>query len=140
MNEALILTALSEYAVSEQQGSLHEERIMQYAQETGIPYYQDETPWCSLFMNWVAMKCGADRTGALLAREWAKVGEEVTTPEMGDIVVFWRGSPNGWQGHVALFVGYSKDRTKVYVLGGNQSNQVNVSAYSSDRIITFRRL
>jgi hypothetical protein len=61
-------------------------------------------------------------------------------PEPGDIVVFWRGSPDSWTGHVGIFFGFSISGERVYCLGGNQGNQVSVSAYSFDQVLGFRRL
>jgi hypothetical protein len=75
------------------------------------------------------------------ARSWLLTGLNVdTSPEPGDIVVFWRGSPDSWTGHVGIFFGFSITGERVYCLGGNQGNQVSVSAYSFDNVLGFRRL
>jgi len=41
-------------------------------------------------------------------------------------------------GHVGLFAGF--DATRVLLLGGNQSDTVQVSQYARDRILGIRRL
>ena len=58
----------------------------------------------------------------------------VTKP--GDVVVFKRGN-SSWQGHVAFFV---KDKgALIEVLGGNQSNAVNVKGYQASKLLGIRR-
>lgn len=61
-------------------------------------------------------------------------------PEPGDVVIFWREDPQSWKGHVGFFFGYSQDGHRVYCLGGNQGNQVSVSAYPTNTVLGFRRL
>lgn len=137
----LIEVASSEIGVSEIPGEEDRSRILQYAEEGGLEgVTADETPWCSIFMNWIATRAGVERTGKANARSWLNAGLPVEQPEPGDTVVFWRESPDSWKGHVGLFMGYSRDASRVYVLGGNQDDRVGVSAYPSDRVLGFRRL
>ncbi len=139
--DKIIQVATKELGISEIAGPNHNDRILQYSDEIGIPWINDdETPWCSVFMNWVAMKCGVKRSGSAAARSWLNVGFAVENPEPGDIVVYWRGDPNSHQGHVGIFFGYSNDRSRVYTLGGNQNNSVSISAYPAERVLSFRRL
>lgn len=65
------------------------------------------------------------------ARNWLEFGEP-TPPVYGAIIVFSRG--NG--GHVGFVVG--EDSNDYYVLGGNQSNTVNVSRISKSRLLGTR--
>jgi hypothetical protein len=58
-------------------------------------------------------------------------------PEIGDVAVFWRTSPESWQGHVAFYVKHTG--TQVYVLGGNQSNMVNTAPYPGTQLLGYRR-
>lgn len=140
--DKLFKIAIAELGQKEMPGPQHNQRIIEYAHETGYEWINDdETPWCSIFMNWVAKKAGLKGSGQLNARSWLTVGRNVdNTPEPGDVVVFWRGSKNSWQGHVGMFFGFSKDGSRVYCLGGNQGNQVSVSGYSTDTVLGFRRL
>ncbi len=138
---SLLSIAMREAGVAEAQGSLSNERILQYAEEAGFQNYQsDDVAWCSLFMNWVAKEAGYERTNSLAARSWLHKGQQVSTPQPGDVVIFWRESVNSWKGHVGLFVGYSKDLRRIYCLGGNQNDQVSISGYHTDRLLGFRRL
>lgn len=140
MNNNLITIALNQYGVQERPGSKeHNPVIVNYFKEIGQTWVKDdETAWCSAFVNWVAHKCGMERSGKLDARSWLNVGVNVEKPEIGDVVVFWRDAPTSWKGHVAFFI--NETDTHVYVLGGNQNNMVNISPYLKSRVLGYRRL
>lgn len=140
MND-LLKIATGELGVTEISGSVHSERILQYAEDIGLSWINDdETPWCSIFMNWVALKAGVENSESAAARSWLNVGFSVQNPEPGDIVVYWRGSPSSHQGHVGIFLGFSSDQSRIYTLGGNQGDSVSISAYPRKRFLDFRRL
>ncbi len=137
----LIDIALSQYGTTEKVGSRHNPVIVNYFKEIGYQWVKnDEMAWCSAFANWVALKANKKASGKLNARSWLRVGKKKTRPSIGDVVVFWRESKNSWKGHVGFFIGYSEDRTKIYCLGGNQNNQVNIKAYPAYRMLGFREL
>ncbi|MEM6523259.1 MAG: TIGR02594 family protein [Bacteroidota bacterium] len=140
--DKLIQIAVKELGQKEISGSSNNDRIVRYARESGIVgISSDEVPWCSTFVNWVAFKAGLKRTNKANARSWLKAGIIVDQhPEPGDVVVFWRESRQSWKGHVGFFFGFSKDGSRVYCLGGNQGNQVSISAYPSNTVLGFRRL
>lgn len=131
--------AMGEYGLKEIRGSRHEERILEYFGATNHSWVKtDETAWCSAFMNWCAMMSGMERTGELNARSWLDSGTEVTTPRMGDVVVFWRERKSSWKGHVGLVASVKDGR--VWVLGGNQKNMVCISSYPESRVLKYVRL
>lgn len=132
--------ALKEYGVTEIPGTAHNPRILTYVKEAGFTEMNDETAWCSIFMNWVAKKCGLERSKKENARSWLQVGENVTTPQLGDVVVFWRVSPTSWEGHVSIFISLSEDKKFINVLGGNQDNHVCIKAYPVSQLLGYRRL
>ncbi len=139
--EKLLKIAFNELGTEEITGGSHNPEILKYAKETGISgITSDEIPWCSTFVNWVAWKAGLQYSGKANARSWLNTGTRVTTPEPGDIVVFWRESPESWKGHVGIFMGVSTDKKRVYCLGGNQGNRVSVSAYRMNTVLAFQRL
>ena len=105
---------------------------------TGVNLDPRQTAWCAAWLNAVFESQGVQGTGKLNARSFLDFGEEVSEPSVGDVVVFSRGDPNGWQGHVGLFAGYD-EKGNIKVLGGNQSRQVSVQSYSKDRLLGFRR-
>ncbi len=141
MND-IIQTATNELGILEVPGAAgHAPEILNYAREAGFNWVNDdETPWCSIFMNWVAMKTNYERTKRANARSWLNIGIQVVNPEPGDIVIYWREREDSHKGHVGIFMGYSRDRTRIYTLGGNQGNSVSVSGYSATRLLGFRRL
>lgn len=102
----------------------------------------DETAWCSAFVNHCAEEAGYERSGKLNARSWLDVGQSVPVSESrkGDVVILWRGTKNGWEGHVAFLDHYNPVRGLVYLLGGNQNNEVNITAYPVGRVLGVRRL
>ena len=127
--------------VSEVVGSKHNPSIIAMFKASGHEWVRDdETPWCAAFVNAVLAECGLRGTGKLNARSFLDWAEPVdlADAEHGDVVVFWRGSPDGWQGHVGFFAGTAGQN--VMVLGGNQSNKVSVAAYGKDRLLGVRRM
>lgn len=131
--------ALSEWNTREIVGKKHNPEVLKYFQEIGYEWVKDdETAWCSAFINYCAQKAGFESSGKLDARSWLKVGRKTSKPKVGDIVVFWRGVKNGWQGHVGFFI-REKDGF-IYTLGGNQSNKVRIAAYEAHRLLGYRTL
>lgn len=137
----LLNIALEEYGVTEYHGTLHNPRILHYFKEIGHTWVTtDETAWCSAFVNFVAMKAGWLYSGKLTARSWLQIGTKVKIPQQGDVVVFWRERKNSWKGHVGFYIGYSEDKKYIYVLGGNQNNQVCIQPIPSYRWLGFRSI
>lgn len=137
----LLEIAINEFGTKEIKGARHNDRIIKYAHESGLTWINDdETAWCSTFLNWVALKAGLSHSKSAAARSWLGVGFEISSPEPGDIVVFWRESIHSHLGHVGIYMGFSIDKTRVYVLGGNQGDAVSISAYPAERVLSFRRL
>ena len=98
--------------------------------------------WCSIFIDFIAKESGLQRPEkAAAARNWLKVGLAVQKPKIGDVVVFWRESPDSWKGHVGIFISRDSDN-KMYLLGGNQGPNRSVVAqkYPFDRVLGYRRL
>ena len=141
MRNECISIALQEYGVTEKKGAAHHPRILMYFSDIGHSWVQeDETAWCSCFANWVAQKAGYIGSGKLDARSWLGVGKSIQNPVLGSIVVFWRERKSSWKGHVGFYIGHSEDRSKVYCLGGNQNNQVNIRSYPAYRVLGYREL
>lgn len=137
----ILKVAINELGQKEIKGSKHNQRILQYAKEAGFEYVNDdETPWCSIFVAWCSMKCGLERSSKPSARSWLNIGVESQNPTPGDVVVFYRGDKNGWQGHVAIFMGYAKDPNFIFALGGNQGDSVSIAKFQSSKILGFRRI
>ena len=107
----------------------------------------DEVPWCSAFINWVAFNAGVWRSKSLMARSWlAMVNHiQIDHAEQGwDVVILSRG--HGEQpsagvlnapGHVGLYSFHNGGN--VWLLGGNQSDSVSIQKFPKSRIIGVRR-
>jgi len=133
--------ALGEYGVLEIPGEKNNPEVMKYFWETGrTDIIDDETSWCDAFIDYVVMKAGGQPTPGLNARAWLTVGEMVLDFNLEDniIAVLWRESPSSWKGHVAIPI--RRTDTHLYLLGGNQSNSVRISAYPIDRLLGYRKL
>lgn len=133
-------TALSQVGVKEILGKdKHNPEVLKYFLETGHSWVKnDETAWCSAFVNWVAKVNCLEMSNKLNARSWMSVGKLTNTPDIGDVVVLWRESKSSWKGHVGFYIRETKNW--IYVLGGNQSNQVKISAYHKSRLLGYRKL
>tara|TARA_B100001109_G_scaffold248148_1_gene238662 strand:- start:3741 stop:4331 length:591 start_codon:yes stop_codon:yes gene_type:complete len=137
----LLTLAMQELGVKEISGPEDNPTIVNYAKESGFDWVNDdETPWCSIFVNWCAKKANLKGTNKANARSWLTIGSAVDFPELGDVVVYWRGSVDSWQGHVGFFIGYDQSGDRIYTLGGNQGNQVSITAYPASKLLGFRRL
>lgn len=139
MTKSAFQIGLDDYAIKEIRGKQDNPEVIKYFTELGFApgVLKDETAWCSAYMNYCQIKAGNEGTKKLNARSWLDWGQRVETPEQGDVVVFWRESPESWKGHVGFYVTERDGWT--YVLGGNQSNQVKISGYPTSRVIGYRR-
>jgi len=138
--EKMLQLASSYIGEQEISGAEHNQEILRWFKVIGHKWVKtDETAWCSCFINYIAHQCGIKGSGKLNARSWLKEGEEIKYPLPGDVVIFWRESKESWKGHVGLFCGYNK-AGNIFVLGGNQGNEVNITLYNSSRLLGFRRL
>jgi len=130
--------ARQEEGVKEVPGSGDNPRIVEYLQSTtlGTPENEnDETPWCSAFVNWCVIQVGFEGTNSAWARSWLDWGQEADWNNLqgGEIVVLSRGTSSG---HVGFYTD-STDET-VTLLGGNQNNQVCEAEFSQSRILGIR--
>jgi uncharacterized protein (TIGR02594 family) len=97
-----------------------------------------QLPWCGDFVETciaVTLPTSTLPTNPYLARNWLKFGATVD-PCFGAVMVFWRGKRSGTSGHVGFY--YSEDDDVYHVLGGNQSNSVNVTSLRKERLLGAR--
>ena len=128
--------AKSQLGVKEILGGKHNSKILEYHMAGG-GYTSDEIAWCSSFVNWCLNKAATAGTRSSAARSFLNWGVSIDNPEIGDVVVFYRGSKSGWQGHVGFYAGEKKN--KILVLGGNQGNSVCYQYYSKSKLLGYRR-
>lgn len=128
--------ARAELGVRELTGAdQHAARIVAYHQTTSLRATDDETAWCSSFVNWVMEQAGYRGTDSAAARSWLQWGRELgEQARPGAITVLKRrgrtsdaatGSTSGF--HVAFLV--ARTPGAVTLLGGNQANRVKESRY-----------
>jgi len=132
--------AKSKLGLREIAGEVHNDEIVAMFATVGHSWVKDdETAWCAAFVGWALELSGGKSTRKLNARSYLAWGEPVDIDDAreGDIVVFSRGDPKGWQGHVAFFV--RREGGSVYVLGGNQGNAVSIRPYTETKLLGVRR-
>ena len=130
------------HGTAEQLGPGSNPTILAWARSVGLEriYRDDAVAWCGLAMAYVAGQAGWDnapRGNALLARNWQHWGNPAEVPMLGDVLVFWRGARNGFQGHVGVYVG--EDAAAFHVIGGNQEDKVTIKRLGRDRLLQARR-
>lgn len=129
-------------------GAVHNPLVVAMLQLTAPGVHDDETPWCSGFVNWIAWLLACKRSNSLAARSWLKVGTEVWPGDARHgfhVVVLKRGA--GAQpgpevlaapGHVGFFDNFDGD--KVWLVGGNQGNAVSRAAFPRANILGIREI
>lgn len=131
--------ALSLHGEKEISGSNHNPKIIEFFKKVNNAWVtNDETAWCASFVGYCLEEAGLTSTKKLNARSYLEWGKETKTPKVGDIVVLWRGSKTGWEGHVGFFI--REDNGYIHILGGNQSNEVNISKYSKEQLLGYREV
>lgn len=141
-NEKALRIAAMEIGTKEVQGSGNNAKVVEYhkyASKNNRVEQPDSVPWCSSFICYVVEKAGMGSTNSMMARSWLKWGISVRKDPMpGDIVVYWRGQKSGWKGHVGIYLRTNRDGS-IVTLGGNQSDEVNITAYNSSKLLDIRR-
>ena len=128
--------AKQEIGVTEIAGKQHSKRVLSYWELSKLYFTDDETPWCAGFVGAMLEDCGIKSTRSGMARSYEKWGQPCGAVP-GAIVVFWRGSKSSGSGHVGFVTG--KDQHgNIMVLGGNQSDAVNIKPFSTDRVVGYR--
>lgn len=139
----MIKKALELYGTKEALGKPNNPVILAWAKEVGgnvaDVYKADEIPWCGLFMAVVAKRSGKQVVkDPLWALNWGTFGKHTDVPMLGDVLVFVRKTADGKKaGHVGLYVG--EDDKCYHVLGGNQSDSVNITRIEKSRLYAARR-
>lgn len=134
----LIREAMKEFGTLEEPGNKNNPEIIGWAEEIGgwigSWYKEDSIPWCGLFVGVIAQRALFPFNQKMLgAKNWTGWGEKVTQAMIGDVLIFTRKGG----GHVGFYVG--EDATHYHVLGGNQSDSVNIMRINKDRIHAIRR-
>ncbi len=108
------------------------------ARVLGIAYGADSVPWCGLFAAHCVTQAGLKAPPiAIRAKAWATWGEGLsmvaTRPPLGAVAVFERKGG----GHVGFVDSVNRDGS-LNIIGGNQSDAVNVRRFDRKRLIALR--
>lgn len=144
---SILTEALRHNGIHEKVNGRSNPVIVSWYKELGMPGITDtlSTPWCGTFIALCAKRTGRKwiqpKQNFMLARNWSKFegSTKLAKPAQGAVVVFWRGSPTGWQGHVGIVAG-KDSKGNLMVIGGNQSNMVKISPYGTDRVVGYHWL
>jgi uncharacterized protein (TIGR02594 family) len=135
-----------EYGVIEFPGKENNPRVLEYLSTvTNIgPRWrsQDETAWCSAFVNWCVEKAGYVGTKSALSTSWLNWGKKLDQPVKGCLAVFSRDGG----GHVGFYIDETPTLSETYIriLGGNQEHMetqigaVNLRHYLKSRLLGYR--
>jgi len=135
----LVLAAIQYYGQKAVPGNASNPLVVGFFQKAGHPEIaSDEIPWCSAFLNAICAQIGAPQSRSLLASSWLKVGRGVAAPAFGDVVVFDWSKIGQTGGHVGIVI--SCFPGIVYVLGGNQDNEVEIAAFQTRAVAGYRRI
>ncbi len=93
----------------------------------------DETPWCAALVGACLERVGIRSTRFESARSYLAGGKGLSEPRYGCIAVFTRKGG----GHVGFVVGVDA-KGNLLVLGGNQSDAVNIKAFQRSRVTGYR--
>jgi len=130
------IIALSQIGIKEIPGPESNSQIDEYLKTVGQKS-DDSIPWCSAFVNWCLEQAGIEGTGNAMARSFLNWSTSLHIPKVGCIVVLKRGT-QPWQGHVGFYIDTAY--TWVYILGGNQSNQVCIRTYPLEDVLSYRKV
>lgn len=135
MKPSWLVVAEGEIGTKEIAGPADNPRILEYHSATTLHASDDETPWCSAFVNWCLQETGFKNTGLANARSFLQYGEQLKMPFEGCVVVLKRGAPPS--GHVGFFIARLPGGW-IKVLGGNQGDQVKYSNFKEDDVLGYR--
>jgi len=118
---------------------MHERRqfkeLYAWLKSAGKAVNPADTPWCGDAVETSLLRAlphASVPANPHASISWLTFGQSLREPMFGCILIFWRGNPKGWQGHVGYYVG--EDATHYHVLGGNQSDSVSIARIAKNRL------
>ena len=132
-----IIAALALYGESPVPGPNANPQILAFLDATTYPENgSDEVPWCSAFLVWIFQQCGIQTTANAAALSWMTFGVDTDQPQLGDIVVLGWPQPTPVNHHVGIFI--REKAEVVYILAGNQHNEVDIVAWRKQDVLSYR--
>lgn len=114
-------------------------KVVAYYRDAGHPeIIDDSVAWCAAFVGAMLHRAGIKPSGKLTALSYLDWGQEIALRDIaeGDIGIKRRGN-SIWEGHVFFIEKVANG--KVYALGGNQRDAVNIQTYPISSLIGVRR-
>lgn len=130
-------TAKKLVGTKEVPGPGNNKTIIEWAKAVGgyaAKYYtKDEIPWCGLFVAHCLEENNLSLpSNPLYSLDYLKWGQKIIKPTPGAVMIFVR--PGG--GHIGFYL--SEDKESYHILGGNQSDMVNVTRVEKSRLKGIR--
>ncbi len=106
----------------------------------------DGASWCAGFVSYCFANSGFEMPfkynvsarellNQLKGKKWSYNCEDGLTPEPGDIIFWWCGSPDGWQGHTGIVHHFQNGL--LHTIEGNRNSKVAGFSYN---LKTMKRL
>lgn len=125
--------AVKHIGLNEVKGVRHSPTILSWLDHLGAWWSDDETAWCGTFVAHCLRVAGlAYPKQWYRALDYANYGLPLSKPVYGCIAVLKRAGG----GHVGFVVG-ENEKGDLLLLGGNQNNAVNISAFSKERVVCY---
>jgi uncharacterized protein (TIGR02594 family) len=130
--------ARREIGVTEIVGPRHNPRVVEYwtLGRVGLTVTDDETPWCAAFVAAALEQTAQRSTRMANARSYLDRNRmtQLTGARLGAIAVL-----SSSRGPAAGHVGFVEavDGNRVWLLGGNQSNAVNVAPFNVAQVLAY---
>jgi uncharacterized protein (TIGR02594 family) len=130
-----LVVARGEIGQAEIAGKQHNPRIIEYHASTSLKAKDDETAWCSSFVNWCVTKAGFQGTNNAGAASWVSWGVPGIARAGAITVLYNAAAANSSLSTSGNHVGFliEETDTSYKLLGGNQNSQVTVTNFSKER-------
>ncbi|WP_413492386.1 TIGR02594 family protein [Morganella psychrotolerans] len=136
MNEPKwLIAARGEIGISEHTpaGSTSIDQMWRDSKLSGLVGTAKSVPWCAGFVNAMLERSGIRSPRKDSSGSYDNFGQKLSEPKYGCIVRFSRSGG----GHVGFCVGKTENGS-LLILGGNQSDSVNIKSFGTDRVIAYR--
>ncbi len=133
--------AFAQVGVTETPGRAATDDILQYFRDVGrSDIISDEVAWCAAALFAILSRAGISiaaipHKDRLLARSALLIGTPIAEPRYGCVAVLPRNG-SSWQAHTGIVTAVTKTRVKI--LGGNQSNAFNEQWFSREGELGYR--
>jgi len=138
-----LVIARGEIGQKEIEGGKNNPKIIEYHSTTALRATDDETSWCSSFVNWCFAQAGYVGTNSARAKDWKNWGKLYEMPIYGSVAIIDYGfTDEGIDkgGHVGFVIGKTSNGA-IVLLGGNQGNtgkgSVNEIPFGTQNVVGY---